>query len=59
MLIELKMDTSPDGALRQILDNNYPKALEDYKGPLILCGITYDRSTKKHSCRIGKFRKDG
>lgn len=58
MVIELKMDTAPEGALAQIRDRNYPKVFEDYRGEVILVGITYDHKTKKHSCRIEKRNKN-
>jgi len=28
------------------------EAFKDYKGNLLLCGINYDRETKKHNCII-------
>ena len=55
LLIELKMDTSADGAIKQIADRNYPKIFENINGEVILCGINYDSKTKKHECKIEKI----
>ncbi len=52
MIIELKWNKSEEGAIRQILDKNYPKILEQFGGKILLAGINYDEETKKHSCKI-------
>jgi len=52
MLIELKWDADAPSALKQIEDKRYPQALEAYRDNLLLIGITYDKTTKKHECRI-------
>lgn len=57
MLVELKWSKPVDGALDQIRARNYPKVLEDYGGPLLLVGITYDAKTKEHTCSIERMRK--
>lgn len=54
IVIELKRDKTAQGAIDQIKARNYVKALEDYKGNLLLVGINYDRE-KKHTCRIEKM----
>lgn len=54
MLVELKWDQSTEGALAQIRERQYVKALEEYKGNLLLIGINYDKSSKKHQCTIEK-----
>lgn len=51
VVIELKKEKDAQGAIDQIKRKNYVKALEDYKGNLLLAGITYDQE-KKHSCVI-------
>jgi hypothetical protein len=53
VIIELKKDKDAHGAIDQIKQKNYVKALEDYRGNLLLVGINYDKS-KKHSCVIEK-----
>ncbi len=54
-VIELKKDKDAQGAIAQIKQKNYVKALEDYKGNLLLVGINYD-AEKKHSCVIEKWQ---
>lgn len=58
IILELKVDKSPEYALRQIKEKNY---IMRFKGGLaenpavdkvLLVGINYDRKTKKHSCVI-------
>ena len=53
VVIELKKDKSAVGAIAQIKQKNYVKALESYKGNLLLVGINYDND-KKHTCVIEK-----
>ncbi|MCD8348377.1 MAG: ATP-binding protein [Lachnospiraceae bacterium] len=59
IIIELKVDDSPETALRQIKDKNYAlkfqgKIGEQPKttGRIILVGIGYNRRDKVHRCRI-------
>ena len=52
MVVELKWDDNADTALRQIRDKQYTEALKDYKGNILCVGITYDRGSKRHTCRI-------
>lgn len=52
MLIELKWNQSAEGAIAQIREKKYVKALEDYKGNLLLVGVNYDKESKKHDCVI-------
>lgn len=51
VIIELKKDKDAQGAIKQIKRKEYVKALEDYKGNLLLVGINYDKD-KKHACVI-------
>ena len=53
VIIELKKEHSAEGAIHQIKQKDYVKALEDYKGNLLLVGINYDKD-KKHTCKIEK-----
>ena len=55
LVIELKWDKTADGAIQQIKNKNYPAALEDYKGNLLLVGINYDVKSKKHECIIERI----
>lgn len=52
MLVELKWDKYAQTAISQIHDKQYGEALAPFAGRLILVGISYDRKTRKHSCRI-------
>ncbi len=56
MLIELKVNGSSEGAIEQIHNNNYHKVFEGITNDVILCGISYDKKTKKHTCKIEKIR---
>lgn len=52
MVVELKYDKSAIGAIAQIKERKYVESLKEYQGSLLLVGINYDRSTKKHECVI-------
>ncbi len=54
VVIELKKDKDAEGAIAQIKQKNYVKALESYRGILLLVGINYDKD-KKHTCVIEKM----
>lgn len=54
MVVELKWNQSAGGAVAQIREKQYMKALETYTGDILLVGINYDKKTKKHRCRIEK-----
>lgn len=58
IILELKVDDSADNALDQIKDKNY---IQRFKGKIaekqevkevVLVGISYDKFSKKHTCRI-------
>ena len=52
IIVELKWDKSAEGAIEQIKKKQYVKALEDYKGNLILVGVNYSKDSKVHQCII-------
>lgn len=59
IILELKVDSTPDEAIRQIKDRKYELCFKgrlgeetDYTGRILAVGISYDRNTKKHSCGI-------
>ena len=52
MIVELKWDRSVEGAIAQIKEKKYMKALEEYKGNVLLVAINYDKKNKKHECKI-------
>ena len=52
IVLELKFNKDVDAAIDQIKRRQYPAGLTDYADRLLLVGISYDRETKTHSCRI-------
>ena len=59
VIIELKWDKDAAGALKQIMEKQYPDALQDHKENLLLVGINYDKKTKSHTCMIQKHKIKG
>lgn len=57
IVLELKFNQDADTAIRQIKQKNYGDALKSYFGDIVLVGINYDRSTKKHSCVIENIKR--
>lgn len=55
MIVELKYNTSVEGAIAQVKEKKYMEKLEEYKGNLLLVGIQYDKESKKHHCMIEKW----
>ncbi|MBR3624617.1 MAG: AAA family ATPase [Selenomonadaceae bacterium] len=55
MIVELKWDKSAKTAIRQIKEKQYIHALKDYTGKVLLVGINYDKTSRKHSCEIEEF----
>lgn len=56
VVIELKKDKDAQGAIAQIKQKQYGRALEAYRGNLLLVGINYDKN-KKHTCVIEKVAR--
>ena len=54
VIIELKYDKAVDTAIEQIKRRQYPTKVAQYADNLLLVGITYNRETKQHECRIEK-----
>lgn len=52
MIVELKWNQAADTAIDQIKRKQYIKALEEYQGNILLVGISYDKTTKEHTCVI-------
>ena len=52
IVIELKVNKDADAAIDQIHRKQYPVKIQEYTDRLLLVGISYDRDTKQHSCRI-------
>ena len=55
IVIELKYNKDADTAISQIRRKEYPAKVAQYSENLLLVGISYDRDTKQHTCRIEKF----
>ncbi len=55
LIIELKVDTVVETAISQIYDKKYNLHLEQYKGNMRFIGISYNRETKKHTCKIEEW----
>lgn len=45
-------------AIKQIKDKNYPNALKDYTGKILLIGIAYNTNDKNHTCIIEEFNNN-
>ena len=58
LLIELKWNKDVQTAIDQIKAKHYPDSFQGYGRDLILVGITYDKETKEHVCRIEKWQMD-
>lgn len=54
LIIELKWNKSDEAAIYQIKERKYDSILREYEGNVILVGINYDTTTKKHTCIIEK-----
>lgn len=55
LVLELKWDKGAKGAISQVKKKEYVSALKEYKGNILLVGISYEKKTKKHQCRIEKI----
>lgn len=59
IILELKVDGTPEKALQQIRDRNYALRLKGklgeklrYQGQILAVGISYSRKTKEHRCKV-------
>ncbi|MBR1800517.1 MAG: PD-(D/E)XK nuclease domain-containing protein, partial [Bacteroidaceae bacterium] len=55
VILELKVNRDADSAIEQIRRKQYPAKVADYADRLLLVGISYDRQTKQHYCRIERL----
>lgn len=57
LVIELKTNEAPEGAIAQIKSRNYPEAIKDCGADILLVGISYDKADKekKHRCKIERL----
>ena len=58
LVIELKVSDSADSAIEQIKAKEYYKPLEGYYGEVLLVGISFDKDTLKHTCKIERIIKN-
>ena len=57
LVIELKFNHSADTAIDQIKQKNDPAQIAEYTGDILLVGISYDKESKQHTCRIERSTK--
>ena len=58
LVIELKFNNTADTAIDQIKRKQYPAKIAEYTGDILLVGISYDRDSKQHTCRIERYCKN-
>ena len=58
LVIELKFNNTADTAIDQIKRKQYPAKIAEYIGDILLVGISYDRDSKQHTCRIERYCKN-
>ena len=58
IVIELKFNNTADTAIDQIKHKQYPAKIAEYTGDILLVGISYDRDSKLHTCRIERYCKN-
>ena len=51
-IIELKKDSTPDNALKQIKEKNYASSLKNCTGLKLAIGVSYSSKDKKHSVKV-------
>ena len=57
IIVELKVNKEADAAIDQIHRKQYSAKIAEYTGDILLVGISYDRDTKQHTCRIERWTK--
>ena len=55
IIVELKWKKEAVTAIDQMKERNYPVALKEYVGEVIICGINYEKDDKEHTCLIEKM----
>lgn len=58
MIVELKWKESAQSAIEQIKKKEYGAALQEYHGKLLIVGISYDKRSREHFCRIEVYKKE-
>ncbi len=64
ILLELKVNHSPEEAIQQIKDRKYalrfqakPGGRTEYTGRILAVGIGYEKEQKKHSCKVEVLKR--
>ena len=57
LIVELKWNQNVSTALNQVKDKKYVSSILNYTGDILLVGINYDKSSKKHDCLIESYSK--
>ncbi len=64
LILELKVDSTPAEALRQIREKGYARRFQGklgekqkYTGRILAVGISYDKKTKEHSCEVESIQE--
>ena len=55
LVVELKWNQNAQTAIRQIKNRQYPEAVANYTGDILLVGISYDKKQKVHKCAIERY----
>ena len=55
LIVELKWNKNAKTAQEQIKNKDYPEAIKQYTGNIILVAINYDKKSKNHECIIEKL----
>ena len=63
IILELKVDHTPEEAIQQIKDRKYALNFQknsfdrEYSGRILAVGIAYNKSDKKHHCKVEVLRE--
>ncbi len=57
IILELKCNRSAKAAISQIRKKDYPEKVAQYTGDMLLVGINYNKTAKRHDCRIERVQK--
>ncbi|MCQ2336989.1 MAG: ATP-binding protein [Paludibacteraceae bacterium] len=58
LIIELKCSDSAESAINQIKNKEYDDLLQHYRGDMLFVGVSYNKKSKKHTCKIEKIMYD-
>ena len=55
MIVELKWNQDAETAIQQIRERQYPAFFSSRAGEILLVGVSYDKKTKRHACKIERM----